>query len=164
MVLGLPAKEIAGHTVRFDSSASRMNGDHHVCPTCGHEERIYKRSINKTMVIGLLFLLRGAQQDSQAYWSLPAGDPSHHRSRDTTRLRLWGLIEEELERREDGGRKGFWRITPQGVRFARGITKLPKYALTLNGRVLGYDGPEVDVYDAYKEHFDLREVLGQMLV
>ena len=132
----------------------------HICEHCGARSAVYRRKINRTMVIGLMYLLRGSESDAEAFWSLAQGDPTHHRSRDTTRLALWGLIEEERERRADGGRKGFWRITPNGVRFLYGYSSQPKYVYTLNGRVIDESEERVTVYDAYQERFDLREVLG----
>ena len=67
----------------------------HICEHCGARSAVYRRKINRTMVIGLMYLLRGSESDAEAFWSLAQGDPTHHRSRDTTRLALWGLIEEE---------------------------------------------------------------------
>ena len=77
-----------------------------------------------------------------------------------SKLALWGLIEEDTRRKEDGGRPGQWRITREGHLFLEGRLKLPKYAHVYNHRLLGFSGPMISVRDAYKQFFNLRELMA----
>ncbi len=83
-------------------------------------------------------------------------------ARDESLLRYWGLTEEERGlRRDDGGRAGFWRVTSLGSEFARGLTRVPKYALVYDSRCLGLDGAEfVDIREALGDRFDYDELMA----
>lgn len=80
---------------------------------------------------------------------------------DAAKLRYWGLIEESGGIREDGGRAGYWRVTGDGEWWALGRTKLAKYALVYNGRLLGFDAEEqVVIADALGTKFDYNELMN----
>lgn len=73
----------------------------------------------------------------------------------------WGLIEPEIEtRRDDGGRVGFWRVTPLGQAFLTRGQRVQRYALIYNSRLLGYDGEAVDVQTVLGSKFDLGELMS----
>jgi hypothetical protein len=101
-----------------------------------------------------LYLTRHAED---GYGFLPAIDP---KTGDAAKMVHWGLIEEEKTRREDGGRAGWWRITPLGVQWLRNQTSVPRYAHIYDGRCLRLSGPPLTVADAVKQKFDLRELMG----
>lgn len=67
--------------------------------------------------------------------------------------RFWDLLEEENDRRPDGGRSGWWRVTTAGERFVLGGW-IPKYAYVYNGRVEWRDGPSVTIADRLGRPFD----------
>ena len=73
---------------------------------------------------------------------------------DATRLRFWDLAVQEAERRPDGGKSGWWMVTPKGRLFALGKLTIPKYAFVYDGRVLWHDGPQVTIVDALGRKFD----------
>jgi hypothetical protein len=85
------------------------------------------------------------------------------------KLAMWGLIEEERVLRADGGRAGYWRLTPDGVAWARGEIKVPYYIVLLNG-VMDEDSPtslsktgilkpDITIFDALGTEFNYRKLL-----
>ena len=91
------------------------------CPCCTQLAKVYKRQINGAMVRALVGLYR-ASHVGAVFAHLPPIDPSHG---DAAKLAYWGLIEEEPTVREDGGRSGWWRITPLGVDWLHARVTLP---------------------------------------
>jgi hypothetical protein len=79
---------------------------------------------------------------------------------DATRLAHWGLVEQESERRPDGGKSGFWRVTPLGERFLLGDATIPKYVYVYDGRALRSGGPQVSIRDALGKKFDYAELMA----
>lgn len=71
----------------------------------------------------------------------------------------WGLMEEERVLRPDGGRAGFWRLTPLGRLFVREEAKVPMYAYLYNNICLGLDGPMVTVRDVLATRFNYVELM-----
>lgn len=141
---------------RLDADPQHMTE----CPCCGRGAKVYRRQINHSMVVALAYLA-ARDADAPGGWvNLPLDDPTN--SRDTTRLALWGLIEEERAVRDDGGRVGNWRITERGHQFIHGQIVVPKYAVTLFGERIGYDDEQsVMVADCYGEGFDLADLMSR---
>lgn len=71
-----------------------------------------------------------------------------------------GLIEEERVNRPDGGRAGYWRVTPLGERFVKQGVALPTYALIYDGRVLGLEGPPLYIHQTLSKKFNYNELMA----
>jgi hypothetical protein len=123
------------------------------CPCCTQFTKVYRRKINSSMVRALVALYRKRWD----FVHLPPVDPSHG---EAARLSYWGLIEEEPIFREDGGRAGWWRITPLGADWLRGQVTVPMTAHIYDSRLLKLDGPPWHVTDAVKQKFDLQELMA----
>jgi len=77
---------------------------------------------------------------------------------DGARLRYWGLAEEEKVRRPDGGKSGWWRVTPYGEDFILARATIPKYVYVYDNTVLPYSdahsqGGRHTISDVLKETF-----------
>lgn len=72
----------------------------------------------------------------------------------------WGLIEEEPIVRPDGGRAGWWRITPFGQQFVLGNSTVPKYARLYDGRCLGLEGVPVTIRDCLGTKFNYADLMA----
>jgi hypothetical protein len=131
----------------------------HACPCCTQLVKVYKRKVNSSMAADLIAMWRAFHRE----WGyLP--DLRRHASlkgnREESKLRYWGLVEEEPERRPDGGRAGWWRVTPKGADWIQQRTWIPKYALIYDGKFLRYDGSErVTIRDALGDGFDYNELM-----
>lgn len=79
----------------------------------------------------------------------------------TALLRHWGLIEEHVEKREDGGRAGVWRVTLTGEAFLlRHGASVPQYAVVYNDECLRLEGEQVTIRDALGSAFDYDELMN----
>jgi hypothetical protein len=104
----------------------------HDCPVCTLFAKVYEHKCDSAMGRTLILLYKaGAVSEPVHVPSLP-GD--NHK---VSQLAWWGLVAEERVRRPDGGRAGYWYITPEGVAFARNETTITKYARIYDARVLG---------------------------
>lgn len=122
------------------------------CPVCGQHAQLYRRTLHKTMADQLVRVYRRHGTDR---FHAPTALGTH--GGDFAKLAHWGLIREAGERRADGGRAGWWRITDDGVGFVRGEVRVPKYVLLYDGRRIGYDGDHVAITSILRT-FDLREI------
>lgn len=111
------------------------------CPCCDQKVQEYRRSINIGMVRSLVAIYRVTHEPGHSEW-VHVPTEIGARSREEGKLAYWGILEEQHARREDGGRRGFWRITDLGKQFVEGRVTLPKYAYVYNGAVTGYSATE----------------------
>jgi hypothetical protein len=134
----------------------RMNRDEGVeCPCCGQLAKVYRRTINAGMARTLIEAYRADLARGFIHTpSLPCD------SHEASQLSWWGLLEEELVRRPDGGRAGYWRVTDRGVAFVRGAAQVPKYALIYDGDVLGTAGDLVGIRYCLGKRFDYGELMA----
>lgn len=128
--------------------------DGHECPCCRQFAKVYRRRIHAGMARDLIRFDRAAGDD----WAhLPTAVPV--RGGDFCKLRYWGLVEEEIARREDGGRAGFWRMTEAGALFVRERVRVPSHVRLYDGRKLGLDGDLVSIRDCLPNPFDYDELM-----
>lgn len=135
------------------------DGTGHECPTCDQFVKVYRRSIHGTSARVLIDLFR---QCGRGFGFLP--DVSQTRGRDETKMQFWGLIEEATEvTRPDGGRAGYWRVTELGEAFVRGETRVPKYALIYNNRLVRHEGDPVTIRDCLGTKFNYDELMAEVI-
>jgi len=125
------------------------------CPCCTQFAKIYRRKINRGMAKSLVRMYRAARLEWQ---HIPTSIPA--RSREEGKLRYWGLVQEADEEREDGGRAGWWRVTPLGEQWLCGTVTVPSHCRLYDGRLLSLVGEPTTISDALGEPFDLRELMG----
>lgn len=131
------------------------------CPCCTQFAKVYKRTITSSMAWALVKMYRaGAADDFVDVPTVLGRGPG--RAGDDAKLVYWGLTLEAHEKRPDGGRAGWWRLTPDGVRFILGTLYVPKYAHVYDGRLVSpkFSGPLIGIRDALGKRFDLRELMG----
>lgn len=128
----------------------------HACPICTQHAQVYRWSLYASAVAMLMRMhhLGGTAEFVESKAVKVPGQGG-----DATRLRFWGLVEQEKERRPDGGRSGWWRVTTAGSEFVRGLRSIPKYAYTYDGRCLELGGSQVTVRDALGKSFDYDKML-----
>lgn len=124
------------------------------CPCCTQFAKVYRRKINSTNARSLITLWRAGGADTFLHAPSLPGD-----THEISQMEWWGLIEEEKVLRPDGGRAGWWKITPTGVAFVSDNLRLPKYALVYDGRCLGLRGDLTGIRDALGSRFDYRELM-----
>lgn len=126
------------------------------CPCCTQFAKVYRRKINAGAAVGLV---RMVVRYGDEWVHVPT-----HFSRlggEFARLRYWSLVVEQPEVREDGGRAGYWQVTPLGRDFALGRARVPKYARVYDGRLLGLvDEQTVSIRDALGTKFNLEDLMA----
>jgi hypothetical protein len=115
---------------------------------------VYRRKLNSRMARAAIRIYRSHGIDGWVHLPSVAGDGC-----EGGKLRYWGLLIEEPELREDGGRSGWWRLTSPGLQFVRREMRVPKYARIYDSRCLGLVGEPVDIVDCLGEKFDYRELM-----
>lgn len=128
------------------------------CPCCDQHAQRYRWSLYATAA-RLLHRLH-AEGGTERY--VETKRHKGYGQGDASRLRFWGLAEEEPDRRPDGGKSGWWRVTQLGEDFLAGRATIPKYVYVYNGTVLPPHpdrppGQQRTIRDVLGEHFDYRE-------
>ena len=118
-------------------------------------EKVYKRKIHSMMAYELIVCWRTAGAE---WFHLPS--VANCRGGDFGKLRYWGLVVEETERRPDGGRAGWWYITPAGADWLLHGAHVQKYARIYDGRCLSFEGEGVTIQDALGDRFDYGELMA----
>ena len=136
-------------------------GEGESCPCCSQFAKVYKRRITSPMARALLEFRKATPDGSFAHLPTILQESNCATAHgDFAKLRYWGVIEEELAKRPDGGRSGWWRITAFGEDFIAGRVSVPKYAHIYDGRCLGIDGDQVMFSDALGVTFHYNELMG----
>jgi hypothetical protein len=152
-----------GTTVNEVRSWLRENVDEGaICPACTQLVKIYKRPLTKAMAT---FLVRASRvQGGEWFHVQDFIEADRYVSRtvagDFAKLKHWGLIEEELIRRPDGGRAGWWRLTELGLLFSHERVRVRKYVRLFDNNLIGFDGPEILIADAFRNPFDYAEIMA----
>jgi hypothetical protein len=147
------------------------------CPCCEQFAKAYRSSFRWTAAYALLLLvrLRRSRHVYDPTWSfhlasslqdcaiaddrrraalLGGGGPA-------TALTHWRLIEPVLSSPATGAKSaGEYTLTEEGLTFAEGRSRIPRYVYTYNGRVLGFGGKQIDVREALGLRFDYEAVMG----
>lgn len=125
------------------------------CPCCLQTVKLYPRTITSPMARGLIKQYRAVGRDF-AHSAVLVKSETHEFSQ----LAWWGLVSELDERREDGGRPGWWQITPTGEDFVLGRLSLPKTAYVYNKRVRFFGTESVTIQEALGTRFNYSELMG----
>lgn len=118
------------------------------CEACSQKMMVYRRSVRKNMIQGLIILVDGVPRKTVELGLSPGA-----RS-DFTTLRFFGLIYRDLHKD-----RFKWMITQQGKLFLQGKTSIPKYAYIFNNYAKRYSEERIWITDVYHEKIDIDTVL-----
>lgn len=150
---------------RFSKGAS--------CPCCQQFVKLYKRPMNKSMAYVLLLMECYFRGDAVEEWlhvpsyiaEMVADNPRRAAAvrGDWAKLKLWGLIEEKPEVRDDGSpRAGYWKMTALGRQFAKRQVKVPSHVYIYNGEPLKRTiEHEITIDEALGTEFRYDEIMGE---
>jgi hypothetical protein len=126
------------------------------CPCCDQHAQEYRWSLYRRAIRMLerLYQIGGTDHYVESKRAKAPGDGGSF-----SHLRLWDLVVQENERRPDGGKSGYWRVTPLGEQFLRRQTRVPKYAWVYNGELLRREGEMLWITDIVDD-FDWRQHMG----
>ncbi len=131
------------------------------CPCCGQIVKLYKRKFNTIMARGLIslyHLCRGNQNYHHVSDIMTKISPTG--SSDFSKLRYYGLIEEESN--DDTAKKtsGNWKITSLGIKFVHQRIIVPEYLHIYNTKVRKFDGNTIGIRDALGMKFNYTELMN----
>jgi len=109
------------------------------CPVCHQTCKVYYRQIYETNAKWLIEFNGLSKTRTEEY--IHVSDVQGLPNGDYAKLRYWGLI----ERAESKRGNGWYRILPWGRMYAEGEATIPLYAAVHNNKLLGFDGPLVDI-------------------
>jgi len=133
------------------------------CPCCTQLAKVYKRKLTSAACRALIALYRECDDWGHLPTIVKKRIPDvAHQGGYMTLSGYWGLMEEERERRPDGGRAGYWRITDKGRQFLFAEITIPSRVHLYDGRVLGFDHhTTLTIQEALGQKFDYKELMDQ---
>lgn len=130
-----------------------------ICPTCDQLARQYKRKLNAGMARALVALYRAG--NGKAVWL--HGETiiraKKNISHDWVGLHYWDLIEARPNHDTTKRHSGWWRLTNDGLRFARNETFLPSHVFIYNGKRVGWTKIPIDIAHAFSDPFSYKELM-----
>ena len=127
------------------------------CPCCGQFARVYWRRLNASMARFVVLLYRAGR----------AGTPwvdirtIDVRGGDYAKAELWKLCESQPNTNPAKRTSGMWRLTPLGVHFAEGKTRVPTHTAVYNGKPCGTRGDLVNIHETLdRGGFNYRELMN----
>lgn len=126
------------------------------CVVCGRYNQIYKRVINSEMARILADMAKVFETAPPKSGYLHVYNQIGARCGEYAQMQFWGLIEPSSE---SGGE---WRPTVKGLEFARGEATVRSHVITLNDKVIGFDGKQITIADAHKTPFTKNELISPL--
>ncbi len=130
------------------------------CVCCGQFAKIYRRNIHSTTAAQLIKAYKlGAATDyvhvSKLLFKGSSGIG------DFPKAVYWNLIEEMPNNDPQKRTSGYWKLTPLGIDFVRGMAGVTKYAHIYNGELVEpkFSGPVVFIDECLGKKWDYREMM-----
>ena len=130
------------------------------CPCCDKLVVEYKRSCHAEAAAFLVQLVGRYNRKPRWYHTKDILRAKGKNSTDAAYLVHWGLMERK-DAEDDGRRGGMYRPTDKGIAFAMGLTKVPRYAILYNNKVLRWSENMVDIRQALAKRFNYHELLSR---
>jgi hypothetical protein len=80
---------------------------------------------------------------------------------EVSQLTWWSLVFEDTRKREDGGRRGCWKVSAKGLAWYEDRIRIPKHARVFNAHCFGLEGDLISMDDALP--FDYRGLMRRGL-
>jgi tRNA(His) 5'-end guanylyltransferase len=127
------------------------------CPCCGQFVKLYKRKLNSVMA-RCLIKMTSLQNGYNHVREIVKGI-SDTGTNDFSKLKYWGLIEEMNNDDLDKKTSGYWRLTKQGLLFAKNQINVPKYAEIYNTKLIGFSAEQTNIIDSLGTKFNYNELM-----
>lgn len=140
----------------------RANWDKGVdCPCCGQFVKRYTYHLNASIGATLISLYKLHEIGSE--WIHVNTEIRPESGGYFSLAKHWGLIEqrEKDDHERDAKRvSGYWKLTPKGNEFVRGIISVPKSVYCFDGKVLGFSEAQVNIHKALGKKFNYQELMN----
>lgn len=132
------------------------------CPCCDQMVKLYRRKLNSGMAYGLIkaFVL-GGYKDFIHVPTVFTQNGINTSNSEFSKLKYWGLVEEQINEDTKKRNSGFWRITEKGMNFIRRSIGVPKYVYLFDGRAIKPEGEDDTVWidECLGDKFDFQELM-----
>lgn len=124
------------------------------CHECGHHLRLQRRTLTRHLAEVMILMYQRRRRG----WVYVPGLPGQ-RATDFSVVRYWGLVEQRSYR--DGAvRRGWFRLTADGIAWLDGEITVPKFIYTHDSACLRKDGPPWRVADALGKNFNYDDFMA----
>jgi hypothetical protein len=138
------------------------------CPCCRQLVKIYRRKMDVAKAMAIILFYQTWPAPGGEYTHVPTflknGGPRHQevlRSREWQRLADWDLLEHQPGLRDDGSKlTGYYRLTAQGVQFAKNELSVPESLTKYEGRTLKKAARLVSIDQVLGVKFNYRDLMA----
>lgn len=134
------------------------------CPCCNQLAKIYKRSINATMVKPLikLYKLHKFNLSWIDYHHISSFEAQKAGGGDFAKLIYWKFIEEKPKdpNNTTSRTSGLWRISHAGKMFVEGVYRTKKYVILYDSKFLEFEGDFVNIRQCLGNKFNYEELMN----
>jgi len=127
------------------------------CPCCGQNVKLYKRKLGSVMARCLIKMY-----NSTSKWmhvrDIVKGI-SDTGTNDFSKLKYWGMIEEQENTDTRKRNSGYWKLTHKGELFVVGRETVPSHAHIYNTRLMGWSDTQISIRQALGNQFDYEELM-----
>lgn len=139
------------------------------CPCCKQHAKIYQRKLNQGMAASLIAFAKVTLQMTPKDGWLKVPDDFVNTStvlrvlknREYNKLKYWKLLEPHATDQDaDTPYTGMWRITEDGLKFARGEIEVPESVFVYDNRRLRASEKLTTIQKALGTKFNYAELMG----
>ena len=133
------------------------------CPCCGRYVKLYKRKLTSSMVQALILIYKYFKLNPESWLHvenyLKQQNISAAIRGDFPKLRYWGLLEKQIDKREDGsGRVGYYKVSQKGIDFINGRIEVPRFVFIYNQTVERFSEEKTGIKKALGDKFSFDEI------
>jgi len=137
--------------------AAVKRGESARCLCCNRLAKVYRRKMHATMGKFLCDLARTTFEKEREWIHVNELRPENG---NYGMLRLWELARPANRRSGHANAHGLWSITPEGLRFAKGASKIKERVILFNGSPIGFDGEDVGIETVLGTRFSYAELMA----
>lgn len=134
------------------------------CPCCLQRVKEYGRPLTGAMCYVLILVYKAFPAPTwlhvENYLKTTASGGKKNLRGDFHKLVHWKLLQKREGDHENGSpRNGYYRITPMGEAFVKGLSQVPSKVYIYNGKVQRFSKDLITIQDALGKHFDYNEIM-----
>lgn len=145
-------------TLRSSMSDQLLKQKSVVCPCCSHISALHKRTISHSMLSALSVFVQ--HRDEWFHLETVLKNEEHISAvarGDAAKLRHWGFIEAQTERR------GYYRVTQKALEFLLGTALAPRHVFLYRNEVIGMGLEKLSLADFIDKEYSTPSPRGERL-
>lgn len=152
-----PAGDTPLNIVR-EWTLTSLGGRGIICLCCDQRVQLYKRRLDWSMALGLVWLVRTS--GASRHWVHQSRQPKRVLNNGMfAQLAHWGLTEERANARKKQG-SGYWRPTDTGIRFAYAEITVPSHVYLYNQQYYGCTDTPLTIREALGTRFSYADLMA----